>query len=98
MNIFNDNYRYELKFLLTEKNAEILKYRLTFVMDKDMHSVNPNGEYFIRSLYFDDIYNTAYKEKNDGIYKREKYRIRCYNCDDSYISLEMKGTGRGISC
>lgn len=91
MSILNDNYRYELKFLLTEKKAEVLKHRLAFVMDKDMHSVNPNGEYYIRSLYFDDIYNTAYFEKIDGIYIREKYRIRCYNCDDSYISLEMKG-------
>lgn len=91
MNILNDNYRYELKFLLTKRKAEILKYRLSLVMDKDINSINPDGEYYIRSLYFDDIFNSAYYEKINGLRNREKYRIRCYNLDDSYISLEMKG-------
>ncbi len=87
----DDNYRYELKFLLTPKKAEILKYRLSFVMNKDINSVNKNGEYYIRSLYFDDIYNKAYYEKIDGLSEREKYRIRYYNFDDSFIALELKG-------
>ncbi len=91
------NYRYELKFLLSTKWAEILKYRLSIVMDKDTFSISPTGEYYIRSLYYDDIYNTAYYEKLDGKFEREKYRIRFYNFDDSFITLELKGKKGDLS-
>lgn len=98
MSILNhDNYRYELKFILTKKWAEILKYRLSFVMDKDMHSVNPDGEYYIRSLYYDDIFNNAYYEKINGLYKRHKFRIRYYNFDEDFITLEMKSKRGDLS-
>ncbi len=98
MNTLNeDNYRYELKFLLTNKWAQILKYRLSFIMDKDSFSISPSGEYYIRSLYYDDVYNTAYYEKIDGMFEREKYRIRFYNFDDSFISLELKGKKGNLS-
>ena len=92
-----DSYRYELKFLLTEKKAEILKYRLSFVMEKDEFSVNPNGEYYIRSLYFDDVFNSGYYDKLDGVPEREKYRIRYYNFDDSFVTLELKGKNKNLS-
>lgn len=84
-----DKYRYELKFLLNSSYAELLKYRLGLIMEKDANAVD--GKYFIRSLYFDDIYDTAYYEKVDGLEEREKYRIRYYNLDKSYIVLELKG-------
>ena len=84
-----DKYRYELKFLLNSSYAELLKYRLGLIMDKDVNAID--GKYFIRSLYFDDIYDTAYYEKVDGLEEREKYRIRYYNLDKSYIVLELKG-------
>ena len=35
--------------------------------------------YTIRSLYFDDYWNSAYAEKDAGILVRKKYRIRIYN-------------------
>ena len=91
----DDNYRYEIKFVLSQKKAEILKYRLSLVMDKDENY--ENGEYFIRSLYFDDIYNNLYYEKVDGLADREKYRIRFYNFDDSFIVLELKGKTKNNS-
>lgn len=98
MSILNkDNYRYELKFLLTKKKAEILKYRLSLIMEKDTNSVNPNGEYYIRSLYFDDTFNTAYYDKLNGLYEREKFRIRYYNLDHSFITLELKGKKGNVS-
>ena len=92
-----DNYRYELKFLLTRSKAEILKYRLSLIMEKDLNADTENGEYIIRSLYFDDIYNTSYYEKIDGIKEREKYRIRCYNGSDSFITLELKAKNGDLS-
>ncbi len=90
-------YRHELKFIISRKQAEILKYRLSFLMDIDANSANPDHTYFIRSLYFDDIYDSAYYEKIDGLEKREKYRIRIYNQDDSFIRLERKEKNRDLT-
>lgn len=92
-----NNYRHELKFLLTRSKAEILKYRLGLIMEKDLNADTENGEYIIRSLYFDDIYNTSYYEKLDGIKEREKYRIRCYNGSDDFITLELKAKNGDLS-
>lgn len=91
MNTFIDNYRYELKFMMNEKEAEVLKKRLSLLLPYDDFSNKKDGSYYIRSLYFDDIYDTAYYEKIDGLEEREKYRIRYYNFDKSYIVLEVKG-------
>lgn len=57
-------------------------------MEHDKNS-GENG-YFIRSLYFDDIYNASYEDKNAGILRRRKHRIRIYNCSDKVIKFEIK--------
>ena len=49
-----------------------------------------NGVYFIRSLYFDDGSDSALREKLDGVSRREKFRIRFYNGDLSFIMLEIR--------
>ncbi len=90
-------YRHELKFILSRQEAEILKYRLSLLMDVDTNSKSEDNTYFIRSLYFDDIYDSAYYEKIDGLEKREKYRIRIYNLDDSFIRLERKEKDRDLT-
>lgn len=90
-------YRHELKFIISESQAEILKYRLSLLMDVDNNSVNEDNTYFIRSLYFDDIFDSAYYEKIDGLEKRAKYRIRIYNFDDSFIRLERKEKNRDLT-
>lgn len=59
------------------------------IMQRDPH-VGDDGEYMIRSLYFDDFINSAYVEKDAGIYFRKKYRIRIYNYEDNIISFERK--------
>lgn len=81
-------YRHELKYIISTQIAEILKQRLKLVMSIDNHSID--GEYQIKSLYFDDRASTAYYEKLDGILFRKKYRIRIYNNDDKIIRLEKK--------
>ena len=40
--------------------------------------------------YFDNVYDKAIREKIDGVNKREKFRIRYYDGDTSYIQLEKK--------
>lgn len=93
----NKKYRHELKFIISKSQAQILKYRLSLVMDIDTHSPNEDNTYYIRSLYFDDIYDSAYYEKIDGLEKREKYRIRIYNFDDNFIRLERKEKNRDLT-
>lgn len=97
MNSFTKKYRYELKFLLNDKYAEILQYRMSLLMEPEDVSHTIGGKYFVRSLYFDDIYNTAYYEKMDGLCFRKKYRIRFYNLDSSYIVLELKGKDENLT-
>ncbi|MBE6149936.1 MAG: polyphosphate polymerase domain-containing protein [Firmicutes bacterium] len=83
-------YRHEIKYTISSAMAEVLKQRLMLIMDVDKNSFNLDNTYSIRSLYFDDLYNSAYNEKIDGVEFRKKYRIRIYNYDDSFIRLECK--------
>ena len=83
-------YRYEKKFLINNIQREILRNTLSAVLYLDSNIKNPDGSYFIRSLYFDDYKDTSYNQVLDGISKREKYRIRYYDLDPSYITLEKK--------
>ena len=83
-------YRYEKKFLITNIQMEILRNTLSAALYLDSNIKNPDGSYFIRSLYFDDYKNTSYYQVLDGLSKREKYRIRYYDLDPSYITLEKK--------
>ena len=54
------------------------------------------GSYQIRSLYFDDRRDKALREKIDGVDRREKFRIRYYNGDPSFIRLEKKSKWNGL--
>lgn len=85
----NLTYRNELKFFINYHQYFIIRQRLKDLMHQDKH-VGPNGEYLIRSLYFDDINNKALHEKLGGIRDRSKYRIRIYNGDDKIIHFEKK--------
>ena len=80
-------YRHELKFIISKNMAEILKQRLSLIMNIDDNGKNG---YFIRSLYFDTPSSDAYYEKLNGVLYRKKYRIRLYNKDDNFIRLERK--------
>lgn len=81
-------YRNEWKYLISTSEKEILKLRMKHFLKLDPHA--ENGGYMIRSLYFDDYWNSAYEEKEAGILMRKKYRIRLYNCNDHSIKLERK--------
>lgn len=82
------NYRNEWKHEISYSDMIVLRHRLSIVMRQDEHAIN--GKYLIRSLYFDNYFDKALKEKIDGIDKREKFRIRYYNHDTSLIHLEKK--------
>ena len=81
--------RHELKYFINRGDMIALGHRLGGVLHSDAHA-DANGEYFIRSLYFDDAYDTAYYDKQAGVMGRDKYRIRIYNLSDEAIFLERK--------
>jgi len=87
-------FRHECKHEINYSDKLLLRSRLNAVMQKDSHSVD--GKYEIRSLYFDTPDNKALREKADGVNIRDKYRIRFYNGDTSYISLEKKSKVNGL--
>lgn len=72
----------------------VLRQRLRAVMRPDDNAVD--GRYFVRSLYFDTPTDTALREKLDGVNRREKFRIRLYNHDISFIRLEKKSKLAGL--
>lgn len=84
----NEHYRHELKFLINKGEKELITSRMKSIFKLDPNT--DNGIYMIRSLYFDDYWNSAYEEKNDGVLERKKYRIRIYNYSDNVIKLERK--------
>lgn len=84
-----NGYRHEFKYLISKADAELLKRRLPYIMERDPHA-GETGTYTIRSLYFDDFANTAYYDKMDGVNYRAKYRIRFYDYDPSLLKLEKK--------
>ena len=81
--------RHELKYNLGSTQYHLLRTKLKAVLKPDKHA-GPNGRYHIRSLYFDDFRNTALFEKQAGVPRRKKYRIRIYNLKDDVIKLECK--------
>lgn len=83
-------YRHEQKYVLDLAEAELLAMRLRLTMEKDIHAVKNGGMYHIRSLYFDDYYDSAISEKVAGVKLRDKYRIRIYNLSDKDIKFERK--------
>ena len=60
-----EHYRHELKYLISYGQKADLNLRLAPLLEQDSHA--RGGCYMIRSLYFDDYWNTAYQEKVDGV-------------------------------
>ncbi|ACL75658.1 polyphosphate polymerase domain-containing protein [Ruminiclostridium cellulolyticum] len=87
--------RHEYKIFLNYSDYLTVRSRLRAVIQHDNH-VDETGEYKIRSLYFDNIYNKALYEKISGVSKREKFRIRCYNDNYDFIKLEKKSKINGM--
>ena len=90
-------YRHEIKHQITQADAVAIRHNLSAVASIDPHA-KKDGCYRIRSLYFDDLNNTALWEKLDGVNERRKFRIRYYNDDLSYIMLECKMKRDNVGC
>lgn len=89
-------FRHELKHDVTTADMIAIRQRLRAVATADPHAVD--GKYLIRSLYFDTPTDRALIEKQNGVSRRQKFRIRYYNGDMSAIHLEKKCKVGGLGC
>lgn len=87
-------WRKEYKFIINKADRMIISSRLPLLMERDKNAKN-NGSYSIRTLYFDDVENSALFDKMSGNPRREKYRLRYYDFDYSRIRLEKKVKVKG---
>lgn len=88
------HYRHEWKHVISYLDLITIRSRLRAVAEPDPHA--EGGKYRIRSLYFDNLNDKALREKIDGVNMREKFRIRYYNDDTSFIHLEKKSKRSGL--
>jgi len=81
--------RTEIKYLLTTVQAAELVKRLEAALPQDPHNAAGRG-YLIRSLYFDTPGDRCCAEKEDGIGRRDKIRLRVYPPEFGFAKMEIK--------
>lgn len=87
--------RHELKYFINIADYFTIRNRLKNVAKLDTNA-SSSGSYQVRSLYFDNFNDKALMEKINGFNKREKFRIRFYNDNFSFIKLEKKSKRNGL--
>ena len=87
--------RHELKHQINLREDLVLSQRLRKLFTHDKNA-GPDGIYRVTSLYFDTPYDSALREKIDGVNRREKFRLRYYGTDFSFIRLEKKYKVNGL--
>lgn len=87
-------FRHEWKHEISLSDALAIRQRMGAVAQPDEHATD--GKYKVRSLYFDNLADKALREKLDGVNCREKFRIRYYDDDLSFIRLEKKSKWNGL--
>ena len=90
------DFRHEYKYIIDAKEDALLSGIAHGVLSSDKHA-DSDGKYVIRSLYFDTVDDRCLYENINGYDPRWKYRIRYYNDDTTYISLEKKSKTRGMT-
>lgn len=85
----NVQYRQEKKYTIAYAEKEMLVRRLRAALQVDPHAL-PQGYYNVRTLYLDNVNDSAMQDTATGAPEKTKFRIRMYNGDPSYIRLEKK--------
>ncbi len=88
-------FRHEYKHYINMADYIAIKRRLSLVARPDRHA-GPDGKYRIRSLYFETPDDKNLREKLYGVNNREKFRIRYYNDNTTFIKLEKKTKVNGL--
>lgn len=87
--------RHELKHPLDPIQDFEISTRLRKLFPHDEHACS-HGSYRVSSLYFDTPRDKALRQKIDGVNRREKFRLRYYGEDLSFIRLEKKFKINGL--
>jgi len=90
------NGRHELKHYIDASDYASIRARLRAVARPDINA-GADGRYMIRSLYFDNYSDKAVVDKLSGQSRREKFRLRLYNGDTSFIRLERKSKANRLA-
>jgi len=88
-------FRHEYKHRINLADMMVLDRKLSAICSFDPHS-DADGTYIVKSLYFDNYRDKTLREKLDGVNFREKFRIRYYGTDTSFIRLEKKSKINGL--
>lgn len=80
--------RHEIKYMISFNQYLVFRNKLEKVLKYD--PVSHGLPYTITSLYYDDTFESALKEKLDGEAVRHKYRLRYYNNAVDMLKLECK--------
>lgn len=88
-------YRHELKYLCCESELQVIESKIKSICRKDKYG-DEDGQYNIRSVYFDTYDDICFRENEAGVDKRKKYRIRIYNNNAEVIKLECKSSLHGL--
>lgn len=87
--------RHELKHSINPADDLVLSHRLRKLFPHD-ENADSHGTYRVSSLYFDTPNDRALRKKINGVDCREKFRLRYYNGDTSFIRLEKKVKQGGL--
>ena len=79
-------FRHEYKFVIPYEEMLRLRSKLDELLTLDQ-----NGSYQVRSLYFDSYDEKDYFDKLHGEMIRKKIRLRIYNINSDKVKLELKG-------
>lgn len=94
-------YRHEYKYICSAQQLTCIRQRIMPYMKPDSH-VESRNYYTVRSLYFDDYVNSCFYDNLSGVEPREKFRIRLYDGNVSFMKLELKqkihGMTKKLSC
>ena len=80
--------RNEIKYEMHPLEALSLRNELDLLLQRDGYSAD--GDYMVRSLYFDSLNDIDYREKYAGDERRKKIRIRVYRPDAREGKFEIK--------
>lgn len=80
--------RHEQKYFISDSDVSIIQELMQSAMIEDPH--NEGDGYLVKSIYFDDFFDSCLIEKLDGVRFRKKFRVRYYNDQRDYAKFEIK--------
>lgn len=81
-------FRKELKYVMSEANYLRIQGMLDALLQPDQYGTN--GNYMVRSQYYDSITDADLKDNLDGVLEKRKIRVRIYSADALRAKLEYK--------